>query len=72
MIMAAGLEDPTSALALWTTLAFLVWLLLTWSVRRLRVPHAGVITASLSWIIARLVSGSLQVLIHQVGLWLGA
>jgi hypothetical protein len=72
MITTAVTGDPVSSLVLWTALAFLVWLPLTWCVRRLHVPHAGVITASLSWIIARLVLSSLPALIYHVGLWFGA
>ena len=70
--MMTTLDDPVSSIAIWTTLAFLLWLLLTPLFQRLRMPHSVLITASLSWIVARLVMSMLPLAVHQVGLWFGA
>ena len=71
MIMMTILNDPVSVLAIWTTLAFLVWLLLGLLVQRFRMPHAALVTATLSWIVARLFLSMLPAIIHHMELWLG-
>ena len=71
MVMLAMLDDPVDSLAIWTTLAFLLWLSLTLLLQRFRMPHSIVITASLSWIVSRLFLSLLPAVIHHVGLWLG-
>jgi hypothetical protein len=65
------LGDPVSVLALWTTLAFLFWLLLNLLVQRFRMPHAVFFTAALSWIVARLFLTILPAIIHHMELWFG-
>ena len=71
MMMLAMLDDPVNSLAIWATLAFLLWVLLTLLVQRFRMPHSIVITASLSWIVTRLFLSLLPTVIHHVGLWFG-
>ena len=67
--MMTMLEDPLSSVATWTTLAFLLWVLFTWLVHRLRIPQSALITASLSWIVARLFLSILPTIIHRMDLW---
>jgi hypothetical protein len=69
--MMTTLEDPVSSVAIWTTLAFLLWLLLSTLGHRLRIPHAVFITAPLSWIVARVFLSVLPAIIHHMGLWFG-
>lgn len=69
--MMTTLEDPMSSVAIWTTLAFLLWLLLSMLVQRLRIPHAALITAPLSWIVARVFLSVLPAIIHHMELWFG-
>jgi hypothetical protein len=64
-------DDPVSTLAIWATLAFLFWLMLTQLVRRLRLPHAGLITATLSWIVARVFLTILPAILHHMEQWFG-
>jgi len=65
------LGDPVNVLAIWATLAFLLWLLLTLLVQRFRMPHSVLLTATLSWIVARLVLTVLPAVIHHMELWFG-
>jgi hypothetical protein len=65
------LDDPVNSLAIWTTLAFVLWILLSPLVRRCRVPHS-VLIATLSWIVARVFLTMLPAIIHHVELWFGA
>jgi hypothetical protein len=71
MVMSMMLDDPVNTLAIWTTLAFLLWLLLSLLVQRLRVPHSVLVTATLSWIVARVFLTMLPAIIHHVELWFG-
>lgn len=69
--MMTTLEDPVNSVAIWTTLAFLLWLLLSVLGQRLRIPHAALVTAPLSWIVARAVLAVLPAIIHHMELWFG-
>jgi hypothetical protein len=69
--MMTTLEDPVNSVAIWTTLAFLLWLFFSLLVQRLRVPHSVLVTASLSWVVARLFMSILPVIVHRMGLWFG-
>jgi hypothetical protein len=40
-------------LAVWATLAFVLWLLIRFTLDFLRLRHAGIAAAILSWLIAR-------------------
>ncbi len=71
MVTNMMLNDPVSSLAIWTTLAFVLWLLLSLLVQRLRVPHSVLITATLSWIVARVFLTMLPAIIQHVELWFG-
>jgi hypothetical protein len=71
MVTMMMLDNPVNSLAIWTTLAFLLWLLLTLLVQRLRVPHSVLVTATLSWIVARVFLTILPVIIHHMELWFG-
>ena len=66
------LDDPVSALAIWVTLAFLLWILFDLLSRHLRLPHVALVTATLSWIVARLFLSLLPAIIHPMEHWLGA
>jgi hypothetical protein len=57
-----------SPMLLWTVLAFLLWLAFSAVVRRLRIPHAAVVSAVLSWIVARLFLWVAMAFAHQLGL----
>ena len=48
----------------------LVWLILSALVRPLRM-HSVLITASVSWIVARLFLWVLPMLLHQMEVWFG-
>jgi hypothetical protein len=65
------LGDPVNVLAIWATLAFFLWLLLTLLVQRFRMPHSVLLTATLSWIVARLFLTVLPAIIHHMELWFG-
>lgn len=67
---AMGLTDPLGAILTWALLAFLFWLLLSVLVRPLRM-HSILITASVSWIVARLLLWILPTLLHRMGVWFG-
>jgi len=67
---ATGLKDPLGAILTWALLAFLFWLLLSVLVRPLRM-HSILITASVSWIVARLLLWILPTLLHRMGVWFG-
>lgn len=71
MLTMMMLNNPVNSLAIWTTLAFLLWLLLTRLVQRLRVPHAVLVTATLSWIVARVFLTMLPAIIHHMEQWFG-
>jgi hypothetical protein len=71
MLTMMMLNNPVNSLAIWTTLAFLLWLLLTLLVQRLRVPHAVLVTATLSWIVARVFLTMLPAIIHHMEQWFG-
>ena len=66
----AALVDPVGSLLIWVTLAFLFWMVLTALVRPLRT-HSILITASLSWIGARVLLWLLPTLLHHVEIWFG-
>jgi hypothetical protein len=65
------LDDPVNSVAIWTTLAFLLWLLLSMLGQRLRIPHVVFVTAPLSWIVARVFLSVLPAIIHHMELWFG-
>jgi hypothetical protein len=69
--MMTTLDDPVNSVAIWTTLAFLLWLLLSVLGQRLRIPHVVFITAPLSWIVARVFLSVLPAIIHHMELWFG-
>jgi hypothetical protein len=69
--MMTTLEDPVNSVAIWTTVAFLLWLLLSMLGQRLRIPNAVFITAPLSWIVARVFLSVLPAIIHHMELWFG-
>ena len=71
MVTNAMLDDPVNSIAVWTTLAFLLWLLLSPLLQRMRVPHSMLVTATLSWIVARVVLSALPAIIHHMELWFG-
>ena len=68
-VMALG--DPLRSLLIWVSLAFLLWLMLTVLIRPLGV-QAVVMTASASWIVARLFLWFLPVILHRVEAWFGS
>ena len=70
MDAATALDDPVGSLLIWVTLAFLLWLILTALVRPLRAPSI-LITASVSWVVARLFLWVLPTLLHQIEVWIG-
>ncbi len=71
MVMTMMLNDPVNSLAIWTTLAFFLWLLLTLLVGRFRMPHSALVIATLSWIVARVFLTMLPAIIHHVETWFG-
>jgi hypothetical protein len=71
MLTMMMLNNPVNSLAIWTTLAFLLWLVLTLLVQRFRVPHAVLVTATLSWIVARVFLTMLPAIIHHMEQWFG-
>ena len=67
---ATGLWNPFGAILTWALLAFVFWLILGVLVRLLRM-HSILITASVSWIVARLLLWILPTLLHRMGVWFG-
>jgi len=65
-----ALDDPLGAILIWAALALLVWLILSVLVRPLRMQSV-LITASVSWIVARLFLWVLPTLLHQMEVWFG-
>jgi hypothetical protein len=70
MDAATALDDPLGALLIWAALAFLLWLILSVLVRPLRTQSV-LITASVSWIVARLFLWVLPTILHQMEVWFG-
>ena len=70
MGIATGLDNPLGAILIWAVLAFLLWLILSVLFRPLRT-HSILITASVSWIAARLLLWVLPTLIHRMEVWFG-
>lgn len=70
MGIATGLDNPLAAILIWAVLAFLLWLILRVFVRPLRM-HSILITASVSWIVARLLLWILPALLHRMEVWFG-
>ena len=67
---ARGLDDPLGAILIWALLAFLLWLILSVLFRPLRT-HSILITASVSWIAARLLLWVLPTFLHRMEVWFG-
>jgi hypothetical protein len=55
----------------WAGLAFCFWLALRLLVYRLRMPSAGLVTATLSWLIAWLVIWAAPTVLHELLTWSG-
>jgi hypothetical protein len=55
---------PPTEIALWIALAFVMWLLLTAALVRLRVQAAPLVAAPLSWVLARAIISSIPELIR--------
>lgn len=58
-------------LATWVGLAFFFWLALSLLCYRLRVRRAGLIAATLSWLIAGLVIWAVPTILHELLTWSG-
>jgi len=67
---ATGLDNPLGAILTWALLAFAFWLILSVLVRPHRM-HSILITASVSWIVARLLLWVLPTLLHRMEVWFG-
>lgn len=67
---ATGLDNLLGAILIWAVLAFLFWLILSVLVRPVHM-HSILITASVSWIVARLLLWILPTLLHRMEAWFG-
>jgi hypothetical protein len=65
---ATGLDDQLSAILIWAVLAFLLWLILSVLVQPHRI-RSILVTASVSWIAARLLLWVLPTLLHRMEVW---
>ena len=54
---------------IWVTLAFGLWLALSWIIRRLRVPTPPLVAETLSWIVAWLCIQAVPIVLHGIGSW---
>ena len=54
---------------IWIALAFCLWLLLSQPIQRLQIPGPVVVSAALSWLVARLFIWGIPVLLHQITSW---
>ena len=70
MDAAPALDDPLGSLLIWATLAFLLWLILTMLIRPRRTQSV-LLTASVSWIVARLFLWVLPMIVRQMEVWFG-
>ncbi|HEY7204977.1 MAG TPA: hypothetical protein VIA61_11805 [Methylomirabilota bacterium] len=61
----------TPQLAAWAGLAFCFWIALRLLVYRLRMPSAGLVAATLSWLIAWLVIWAAPTVLHELLTWSG-
>ena len=61
--------DQVDQVLIWIALAFCLWLLLSQPIQRLQVPGPVVVSATLSWLVARLFIWGIPVILHQIALW---
>lgn len=55
----------------WAGLAFCFWIALRLLIHRLRMPSAGLVAATLSWLIAWLVISVAPTVVHELVTWSG-
>ena len=61
--------EQVDQIAVWVGLAFCLWLLLSWAIRRFHVHEPILVTATLSWVVARLCIWAAPLVLHELGSW---